>query len=143
MRERSEWERHRAAWHATPREQGPTAKFAKQSPTPTSRAGDTSQPWSSNRSRLVFVFVPNTNLGVVYKSALHKCVRKLDAGHEGSSTRMGKEQQGSPGFPTLCSERFPLDQAVDVMERCACVGSAVVSLSLPPLLRLSLSVVQR
>ena len=85
----------------------------------------------------------NTNLGVVYKSALHKYERKLDAGHEGSSTRMGKEQQGSPGFPTLCSERFPLDQAVDVMERCACVGSAVVSLSLPPLLRLSLSVVQR
>jgi hypothetical protein len=86
---------------------------------------------------------PTKTCGVVYKSALHKCVRKLDAGHERSNTRTGKEQQGSPGFPTLCSERFPPDQAADVLERCACVGCAVVSLSLPPLLRLSLYVVQR
>jgi hypothetical protein len=57
---------------------------------------------------------PTKTCGVVYKSALHKCVRKLDAGHERSSTRTGKEQHGSPGFPTLCSERFPPDQAVDV-----------------------------
>jgi len=90
------------------------------------------------KSRVVFVFV-NTDR-VVYNvrlQKLHKCVRKLDVGH----TRTGTA--GLSRISHVVPWTFSTRPCSDVLERCACVGCAVVSLSLPPLLRLSVYVVQR